>query len=78
MKLIIDTTTGEELERELTQAEIAQLEIDQALAATQKAAEEDAENKKEIAKAKLAALGLTEDDLIAIGLIAPAIEINQS
>jgi hypothetical protein len=58
MKRIINVETGETVKRELNAEEIAQQEIDEAnyLAA------------KATAEGKLAALGLTTDDLRALGL----------
>lgn len=66
---IYDATTGESIEREMTDSEAAdfaakQLEKDNAR--LQKEAEKIAA--KEAAQAKLAALGLTTDDLKALGL----------
>lgn len=62
---IHNVTTGEIFERELTAEE-----IEQGLLAKQKADQEraEAETKKAAAQAKLAALGLDEDDLKALGL----------
>lgn len=69
---IYDHTTGETIVREMTAEEIAQREAEiaewqaqQELKAQQKA---EAQAKREAAIAKLAALGLTEDDLKALGL----------
>lgn len=63
-------TTGEELIIELTDAEIAQMEADAAAAATRKAEEDAAkaaaEEAKASAQAKLAALGLTADEIAAL------------
>jgi len=55
-------------EREMTDAEFAQYELDQELVA--KLAEDEAQEavKKAAAEAKLAALGLTAEDLKALGL----------
>jgi hypothetical protein len=66
---IYDSTTGESIEREMTDLEAAdfaakQLEKDNAR--LQKEAAKIAA--KEAAEAKLAALGLTTDDLKALGL----------
>ena len=69
---IHNVETNEVIEREMTENEISQLEADnladQKLALLQ--AEQDAKTKadKASAQAKLAALGLTEDDLKALGL----------
>ena len=63
-------TTGEELIIELTDAEIAQMEADAAAFAAQKAEEDAAkaaaEEAKASAQAKLAALGLTADEIAAL------------
>jgi hypothetical protein len=69
-KLIVDCSTGVTTEVELTAEEIAQREADAAAAATRKA-EEDAEKAataaaKESANAKLAALGLTAEEIAAL------------
>ena len=65
-------TTGEIIERELTAKELAQKEADNANAIALKNAQAEAETEaleaKETAQAKLAALGLTADDLKALGL----------
>jgi hypothetical protein len=71
-KLIINAETGETVERELSAEEIAQQEIDEANYLASKAiADAEAEAKaqaKATAESKLAALGLTTDDLRALGL----------
>ena len=59
-KLVVDCSTGVTTEVELTAEEIAQMEADAAAYAEQKAQEEAAE-------AKLAALGLTADEIAALG-----------
>ncbi len=68
----INCETGEETIIELTDAEIAELEAAAAQAeADRLAAEAEAQAKaaaKAAAEAKLAALGLTADDLKALGL----------
>jgi hypothetical protein len=61
-------TTGEVIERELTAEELAQKEADNANAIELKNAQAKAEADKIAAQAKLAALGLTTDDLKALGL----------
>ena len=65
---IIDLATGEETLREYTAAEIKAVEAEQAKA--QALADEQAQGEatKAAAHAKLAALGLTTDDLKALGL----------
>jgi hypothetical protein len=71
-KLIIDCTTGEVIERQLSAEEIAQQEIDEANYLAAKAISDAEAQAKAQAKAtaegKLAALGLTTDDLRALGL----------
>lgn len=63
-------TTGEELIIELTDAEIAQMEADAAAFAARQAEEEAAKVAADAAKAsaqaKLAALGLTADEIAAL------------
>lgn len=72
MKKIINCETGEVIERELTSDELAQQEIDEANTLAEKAKQEtEAVTKAEAkaaAQAKLAALGLTVEDLQALGL----------
>lgn len=72
MKQVIDCQTGETIERELTTEELEQQKADEILFHTIKLATEQAEAEKaaakEAAEAKLAALGLTADDLKALGL----------
>jgi hypothetical protein len=69
-KIEVNCTTGEVLETELTDTEIAQLEKDrvafEALEAERVAAEEELARVKASALAKLAELGLTEDEAKAI------------
>ena len=67
MATIYKTQEGE-IVRDMTQAEIAeyQLVLDDIAAKTK--AEADAQEAKNAAQAKLAALGLTTDDLKALGL----------
>ena len=69
---IINAETGEEIEREMTNEEQAarDAEVADSLAIKEakKAAELQLAADKEIATAKLAALGLTTDDLKALGL----------
>ena len=66
----VNCETGEVVERTLTAAEIAQMEKDAADFAARKAEEDAAAEAKAEAKAsalaKLAALGLTEDEAKAI------------
>ena len=69
-KLVVDCSTGQTLEVELTPEEIAQREIDAAALAEEFARFEAEKQAKEAAKAtalaKLQALGLTEDEAKAI------------
>jgi hypothetical protein len=69
-KLIVDCSTGVTTEVELTNEEVAQREADATIFAAQKAAEEAAAAEKATAKAsaraKLAALGLTADEIAAL------------
>lgn len=69
-RLIINCETGEETVVELTDAEIAQVEADRIAWAEMQAAREAAEAArvaaKESAKAKLAALGLTPEEIAAL------------
>jgi hypothetical protein len=69
-KIIVDCSTGITTEVELTAAEIAQREVDAAAYAARKAAEDAAEAAAAAAKAsgqaKLAALGLTADEIAAL------------
>ena len=69
-KLIVDCSTGEQTYVPLTEEEIAQREVDAAAAAVAEAeriaAEEAAAAAKASAEAKLAALGLTPEEIQAI------------
>ena len=69
-KLIVDCSTGITTEVELTDAEVAQREADAIAYAAQKAEEDAAEAAKAAAKAsgeaKLAALGLTAEEISAL------------
>ena len=60
--------TGEIFERDLTEEEIAQSAIDKAETERLLAEREAKAQAKATAEAKLAALGLTTDDLRALGL----------
>jgi hypothetical protein len=72
MKKIINCETGEVTERELNSEELAQQEIDEAaynaIEAIRQAEAEAKAQAKAAAEGKLAALGLTTDDLRALGL----------
>jgi hypothetical protein len=65
---ITDATTGETIEREMNAEELTQWEADKAKAQKVKEAEIAAEQAKTNAQAKLNALGLTTEDLKALGL----------
>jgi len=63
-----NTQTGEAVERDMTPAEVAQFNKDKAEAETKAKAETQAQAARDAAKAKLTALGLSLDDLAALGL----------
>ena len=69
-KVIVDCSTGISTEVELTDAEVAQREADAAAYAVEQAEREAAAAAKAAAKAsgeaKLAALGLTADEIAAL------------
>lgn len=69
-KLIVDCSTGEQTEIELTDEEIAQMEADRIVFEAEQTARQAEEEAKAATKAsalaKLAALGLTEDEAKAI------------
>jgi hypothetical protein len=65
---IVNVETGEEIVRDANEQELAQMEIDNANAVARKAEEEAKAQAKAQAEGKLAALGLTTDDLRALGL----------
>ena len=64
----VNCTTGEEIVRDATAEEIAQMELDAANAAAIKSEIDAKAQAKAAAEGKLAALGLTTDDLRALGL----------
>ena len=68
----VNASTQEVIERDMTAEELAQAEADKLLAEAtkqaEKEAEAEAEAKRSVALAKLEALGLTVDDLEALGL----------
>jgi hypothetical protein len=70
MRYEVNVTTGEIIQREATADELAQEALDQAAAAAANAerlaAEETAAAAKASARAKLAAIGLTEDEITAL------------
>jgi hypothetical protein len=65
---IFNSATGEEVVRNMNAEELKQLEIDKAEAKSEAKAKADKAAAKEAAQAKLAALGLTVEDLTALGL----------
>lgn len=65
---IHNAETGEVIEREMNQAELAQYQIDKAQREAEAKVEAQAQAKRQAAEAKLEALGLTPDDLKALGL----------
>jgi hypothetical protein len=69
-KIVVDCSTGEQTIVPLTAEEIAQREVDAAAYAAQQAIQEAEEAAKATAKAsaesKLAALGLTADEIAAL------------
>jgi hypothetical protein len=69
-RIEVNCTTGIESIIELTDAEIAQMEVDAAEAGARRAEQEAAEaavaEAKASAQAKLAALGLTADEIAAL------------
>jgi len=67
-KLIVNVETGETVERELNKAEKDQQKIDEEIIAVKQAEAKAKEQAKATAEGKLAALGLTVDDLRALGL----------
>ena len=68
MLRIHNTETDEVIDREMTDAEFAQYEADQAKYELEKAATQAKADAKAAAQAKLAVLGLTVEDLQALGL----------
>ena len=60
--------TNEVIDREMNAAEFAQYQIDQKIEKQRQAEAEAKEEAKAAAQAKLAALGLTVEDLTALGL----------
>ena len=65
---IVNTQTGEEIEREMNAQELAQFKADEAAELDRQNAQIQKATDKATAQAKLAALGLTADDLKALGL----------
>jgi hypothetical protein len=65
---IFDVTTNETIEREMTNAEVSIAEKDKEIGAKKIALRQEDKAARNAAHAKLAALGLTGDDLKALGL----------
>ncbi len=65
---IVDAATGEEFEREMNAQELAQWIADKTEAVAKEEAKAQEIAAKELAQTKLAALGLTTEDLKALGL----------
>ena len=65
---IFDNETGKTIERDMTVDELKQWEKDQAETTAKAARQAEAEAAKAAAQAKLEVLGLTTDDLKALGL----------
>jgi len=65
---IVNAETGEEIIRDMNETELLQWEADKAEADQKAALKAEAIAAKEAAQAKLATLGLTTDDLKALGL----------
>ena len=68
MVRIHNVETNEIIDREMNDDELAVLKLDQEAFQTEKAQAAAQANAKAAAEAKLAALGLTTDDLKALGL----------
>jgi len=66
--VIHNTETGEIIERDMTAKELAQHEKDLANAKAEQIKKQEKATAKAAAEAKLTALGLTADDLKALGL----------
>ena len=67
-KLVHNAATGEITEVALSEQELLQVQKDKEKAAAEKLLVEQTASKKIAAEAKLTALGLTADDLKALGL----------
>ena len=65
---IVNVETGEEIVRDANAEELAQIEIDSAKTKAKQAEAETKAQAKAAAEGKLAALGLTTNDLRALGL----------
>jgi hypothetical protein len=67
-EIIIDAITGDKIEQDYTEAQIAEVETQKQIIAEKIAVAQQIEAARAAAQAKLAALGLTTDDLKALGL----------
>lgn len=65
---IVNAETGDEIEREMNATELAQWNADKAESLAKEEAKAQENAAKNAAQTKLAALGLTADDLKALGL----------
>jgi hypothetical protein len=65
---IVNTQTGEEIEREMNAEELAQFKAEEAAELERQNVQIQKATDKAAAQAKLSALGLTADDLKALGL----------
>jgi len=65
---LVNASTGEEIEREMNAEELAQWEKDKAKVEAKIQIEAQATVAKAAAEAKLVALGLTSDEIKALGL----------
>ena len=75
---IADATTGENVTQELTGAELTAFNADRAkLDFAVKNAEIELNAKREAVKSKLNALGLSDEDLILLGLIPKTVTIGE-
>jgi hypothetical protein len=66
IKLEVNAKTGEVVEREMTAEEVAQFRIDEASFKAEQAEQEAKVVARQSALAKLAALGLTEEEIAAL------------
>ena len=66
LALVVDAATGETIERPLTEEEIVQREQSEARALAEKTETEAKVASRQSALAKLAALGLTEEEIAAL------------
>lgn len=73
---IHDLTTNEVIDREMTDTEFEAYQAEQSIELAETQAQSEILATKEAAQAKLLALGLTQEDLIAMGLLPKPIEFN--